>query len=60
MKQQEEYMIFEKRIDGIINEKKETDKMMEGEITKNSKQDATVTRNSEIRIGIKDWYAPVS
>jgi hypothetical protein len=30
---------------------------MDGEITKNCDEDA---RNIQMRIGIKDWYAPVS
>jgi hypothetical protein len=48
-------MLFEQRIKGIIEGNFE--KTMEGEITSNSKEDA---RNIQIRIGIKDWYAPVS
>jgi hypothetical protein len=46
-------MLFEEKIKWIIDGNFE--KMMEGEI--NSNEDA---RNIQIRIGIKDWYAPVS
>uniref|UniRef100_A0A287UFS1 Uncharacterized protein n=1 Tax=Hordeum vulgare subsp. vulgare TaxID=112509 RepID=A0A287UFS1_HORVV len=43
---QEEYMLFEQRINGIIDEKTETGEMMwEGEIA----------RNIEIQIGTKHW-----
>lgn len=48
---QEEYMLFEQRIKGIIEGK--TEKTTEGAITNNSKEDA---RNIQIRIGIKDWW----
>ncbi|KAM3226036.1 hypothetical protein ACQJBY_058620 [Aegilops geniculata] len=44
---QEEYMLFEQRINGIIGEKAETDEMME---------EGEIARNIEMQIGIKHWW----
>ncbi|XP_051193398.1 uncharacterized protein [Lolium perenne] len=48
---QEEYVLFEQNIKGIIEGNSE--KTMDGEITNNCDEDA---RNIQMRIGIKDWW----
>jgi hypothetical protein len=48
-------VLFEQNIKGIIEGNSE--KTMDGEVTNNCDEDA---RNIQMRIGIKDWYAPVS
>uniref|UniRef100_A0ACD5YXC7 Uncharacterized protein n=1 Tax=Avena sativa TaxID=4498 RepID=A0ACD5YXC7_AVESA len=48
---QEEYMLFEQRIKGTVEDNFE--KTMEGEVTNISEEDS---RNIQIRTGIKDWW----